>query len=137
MVLLQTTYCGFSHRLTNIHWRQRFLHLSVGLTLLHAGLARATRIDDTEESKNVALIGSTCAIVLICLVFVWACFCRRLARRAKNRIPDVNDPEIARAEANLVGTLDEAARQNYERARCKIISHVGLVYCDFNFYRDV
>ena len=66
---------------------------------------------------TLVILGSVCGVIII---IVMSCIRKRLIAVDKNRIPDVNDPEIARAEASLVETLDEAARQNYERARSKL-----------------
>ncbi|CAG8537277.1 9605_t:CDS:2 [Funneliformis caledonium] len=71
---------------------------------------------ETASPNAVAtfvIFGSLFALGVIVLC---TCINRRL-KVDKNRIPDVYDPEIARAEASLVETLNEAARQNYERAR--------------------
>ncbi|CAG8658243.1 4687_t:CDS:2, partial [Acaulospora colombiana] len=72
--------------------------------------------NETEYRSFIpfTILGSVC---IICVLILWIFIRRRLAAINKNRIPDVNDPEIARAEASLVETLDEFARQNYERAR--------------------
>jgi hypothetical protein len=75
---------------------------------------------ESASSSTVAtlvILGSVCGVIII---IVLSCIRKRLIAVDKNRIPDVNDPEIARAEASLVETLDEAARQNYERARSKL-----------------
>ncbi|CAG8528204.1 3948_t:CDS:2 [Paraglomus brasilianum] len=72
---------------------------------------------EDSEAKNIALLGTLGFFVLIASFVIWGCLRRRLAALDKNRIPDFSDPELAEAEASLVETLDEAARQNYERAR--------------------
>ena len=74
---------------------------------------------EDSEAKNIALLGTLGFFVLIASFVIWGCLRRRLAALDKNRIPDFSDPELAEAEASLVETLDEAARQNYERARGK------------------
>jgi len=71
-----------------------------------------------ENSQKAVTLGILLAICIIGFFIICACVKRRLTS-GKNRIQDINDPEIARAEASMVETLDEAARQNYERARCK------------------
>ncbi|CAG8707938.1 15771_t:CDS:2, partial [Gigaspora rosea] len=68
-------------------------------------------------SKTVVTLVILGIIFIIGILIIWAFIRRRLIVGDKNRIHDVNDPEIARAEASLVETLDDAARQNYERAR--------------------
>ncbi|CAI2183053.1 15790_t:CDS:10 [Funneliformis geosporum] len=70
----------------------------------------------TASSNAVASFVIFGSLFALGVIIICACINRRL-KVDKNRIPDVNDPEIARAEASLVETLNEAARQNYERAR--------------------
>ncbi|KAG9288392.1 hypothetical protein G9A89_021423 [Geosiphon pyriformis] len=106
-------------KLLNLYRLKHTLPFIVFIFLLQLSLVKT---DDTANAKrsqstNFALVGTISAFVIIMLIVIWACFRHRLAAVNKNRIPDVNDPEIARAEASLVETLDEAARQNYERAR--------------------
>ncbi|CAG8541251.1 23480_t:CDS:2 [Dentiscutata erythropus] len=73
--------------------------------------------NNDSGSKTVVTLVVLGIIFIIGILIIWAFIRRRLIVGDKNRIPDVNDPEIARAEASLVETLDDAARQNYERAR--------------------
>ncbi|CAG8444707.1 8281_t:CDS:2 [Diversispora eburnea] len=73
--------------------------------------------DDSPDSRTVVSLGILGAVCIIGIFILWAIIRKRLAAIDKNRIPDVNDPDIARVEASLLESLDEAARQNYERAR--------------------
>lgn len=107
-----------------------FVQLNVVVTFLYYLLPLASadingfpsQQDDSPDSRTVVSLGILGAVCIIGIFILWAIIRKRLAARDRNRIPDVNDPEIARAEASLVETLDEAARQNYERARSKNIS---------------
>ncbi|CAH1762817.1 12706_t:CDS:2 [Entrophospora sp. SA101] len=67
-----------------------------------------------EGSPKVLTLGLIGVVCVVFVVTICACVRRRLYGRYKDRILDINDPEIARAEASMVETLDEAARQNYE-----------------------
>ncbi|GES77688.1 endosomal SPRY domain protein, putative [Rhizophagus clarus] len=117
---------SFLWRLTNTGTKHNFIHkhrlvvLSIVLCSLQplvvvSESSPEIRLENSSSSTVVTLVilGSVCALI----IFIVFGIRRRLIAVDKNRIPDVYDPEIARAEASLVETLDEAARQNYERAR--------------------
>ncbi|CAG8538040.1 11855_t:CDS:2 [Ambispora gerdemannii] len=109
-------------KLLSINWSHIFIGLTAIVSWQFTCLVKAnddffTKDDEKSNAWSIVLAGSLSAFLIVLIVIVWACFRRRLAAVDKNRIPDVNDPEIARAEASLVETLGEAARQNYERAR--------------------
>jgi hypothetical protein len=118
--LWRLTDTGTKHNLIHKH---RLSVLSIVLCSLQPLVvvsenSSEIQLENSSSSTVVTLVilGSVCALI----IFIFLGIRRRLIAVDKNRIPDVYDPEIARAEASLVETLNEAARQNYERARSEL-----------------